>query len=269
MQPKKSLGQHWLTDEAALSAIARAAYISPEDTVLEIGPGKGALTKYLVLEAKKVIAVELDEKLAADLPKTITDANLEVVQGDIMQFDLSKLPTRYKVVANIPYYLTGKILRLFATSKNRPSTLILLVQKEVAERICGRPGKMSLLAVSVQLYFDAHLGLVVPAASFNPKPKVDSQVVILQRHRWPLFKGLREQKFFEVVKAGFSNPRKKLRSSLSAGLQISKDEADKLLAKAEINGDLRPEHLSLNQWYRLYTHYAVKKDLRSLLPKQN
>lgn len=268
---RKSLGQHWLVDEAALKYIATAGDIEPEDTVLEIGPGQGALTKLLVKKAKKVVAVELDEKLAFALSNFVRgrtshrEGELEVVQGDILKFDLGKLPRNYKVVANIPYYLTGKLLRLFATNKNRPSVLVLLVQKEVAERITAIPGAMSLLSVSVQLYFEASSGKVVPAGSFKPSPKVDSQVVILKRRTWPLFKGMDEKKFFEVVKAGFSSPRKKLRSSLAAGLHISKEKADDLLADADINGDLRPGNLSLKQWHDIYTQYIVKNDLRSLL----
>lgn len=262
---RKSLGQHWLTDEAALKYIAQAGQIEPEDTVLEIGPGQGALTKHLVKAGKKVIAVELDDQLAAGLGQKVAAANLEVITGDIMEFDLSQLPRNYKVVANIPYYLTGKILRLFASSKSQPLLIVLLVQKEVAERICSRPPHMSLLSVSVQLYFEVKAGKVIPADSFQPKPKVDSQVIILGRRFEPLFKRLDEPKFFELVKAGFANPRKKLRSSLSAGLRISKDRADKLLFDADINGDLRPGSLSLKQWHDIYTQYALKKDLRSLL----
>lgn len=269
---RKSLGQHWLVDEAALGYIASAGGVEPEDTVLEVGPGQGALTKHLLQNAKKVVAVELDARLAKALPlrfkEPFLDKKLEVVQGDILKFNLGNLPRNYKVVANIPYYLTGKLLRLFATSTNRPSVLVLLVQKEVAKRITARPGEMSLLSVSIQLYFDVNAGKVVPAGSFKPAPKVDSQVVILKRRNWPLFKALDEKKFFEVVKAGFSNPRKKLRGSLSAGLHITKDQVDDLLADADINGDMRPGNLSLKQWYDIYTQYMVKKDLNSLLSRK-
>lgn len=266
---KKSLGQHWLNDERVLSYIAKVADIRPEDTVLEVGPGMGSLTAHLVKQAKRVVAVELDEKLATRLPGEIAAENLQVVKGDILKFNLNKLPKDYKVVANIPYYLTGHLLRLLISAKNPPASMVLLVQKEVAQRTCASPGDMSILSVSVQLYFEAELGRVVPARLFTPPPKVDSQVVILRRRKFPLFKKLDEKKFFQLVKAGFSNPRKKLRSSLSAGLGISKEEADRLLIEADVNGALRPEMLSLQQWYSLYFQLKLKKDLRALLRLRN
>jgi 16S rRNA (adenine1518-N6/adenine1519-N6)-dimethyltransferase len=263
--PKKSLGQHWLEDESALKKISESIYISSDDTVLEIGPGLGALTKYLVKKAKKVIAVELDETLAARLNSVVPADNLEIIAQDILKFDFATLPHNYKVVANIPYYLTGNLLRVLISSTNPPKSMVLLVQKEVAERIAAKPGNMSMLAVSVQLYYEAELSDVVPAAAFHPAPKVDSQIVVLKRRLKPLFPNLNTQKFFRIVKAGFSEKRKKLRSSLSGGLGISKAEADELLNSADINLDLRAETLSLQQWYKIYTNYAAKTDLRSLL----
>jgi 16S rRNA (adenine1518-N6/adenine1519-N6)-dimethyltransferase len=250
--PKKSLGQYWLNDTSALEAIAEAAEIKSTDSVLEVGPGLGSLTHYLVRQAQHVIAVELDQSLVASLPIRVPAKNLRIVQADILKFDLSELPGGYKVVANIPYYLTSNLLRVLAGSSNPPTQMVLLVQKEVAQRICAEPGQMNLLAVSVQLYYDAELGVIVPAKLFTPPPKVDSEVVILRRHVKPLFKELDSQKFFQVVKAGFSGRRKKLRSSLSAGLQISKGEADQLLQKAGISGDLRAQNLNLQDWHSLY-----------------
>lgn len=257
---KKSLGQHWLKDSQALEAIAEAAEIKKTDTVLEIGPGQGSLTALLVRKAQKVIAVELDSNLAKNLSQHTSiiskeapwKGELEVVEEDILKFDLAQLPAVYKVVANIPYYLTSNLLRVLSESTNPPRMMVLLVQKEVAERICARPGQMSLLAVSIQLYYDAGLGLVIPAKLFEPPPKVDSQVVILRRHVKPLFHDLDTQKFFKLVKAGFSERRKKLRSSLSGGLNISKEEADKLLQKAGISSSSRAQELSLEQWHNLY-----------------
>jgi 16S rRNA (adenine1518-N6/adenine1519-N6)-dimethyltransferase len=153
MQAKKSLGQHWLKDEASLTAICDAAELTQTDTVLEIGPGQGSLTSQLVRRAGKVIAVELDEYLASEIPFRVTDDNLEVVQGDILKFDLTQLPFGYKVVANIPYYLTSNLIRILSESPNPPSVMVLLVQKEVARRIAAKPGQMSLLSVSAQLYY--------------------------------------------------------------------------------------------------------------------
>jgi 16S rRNA (adenine1518-N6/adenine1519-N6)-dimethyltransferase len=247
--PKKSLGQHWLSDKATLNYIVDSADITPDDTVLEIGPGTGTLTAKLLDCGVKVIAVEKDKKLAADLAK---HENLRVVPGDILAFDTGQLPVGYKVVANIPYYLTSNLLRVLSESANPPAAMVLLVQKEVAERIAAGPGQMSLLAISVQLYYEPTLGAVVPARLFTPVPKVDSQVVILKRHKKPLFKDLDSQKFFQLAKAGFSERRKKLRSSLSGGLGISKDQADDLLKKASVSPDARAQELSLEDWYKIY-----------------
>ncbi|HEX6258168.1 MAG TPA: 16S rRNA (adenine(1518)-N(6)/adenine(1519)-N(6))-dimethyltransferase RsmA [Candidatus Saccharimonadales bacterium] len=250
-QPNKNLGQHWLHDAATLHHICDAADITPNDTVLEIGPGLGTLTQVLVGRAKKVIAVEFDPDLAKQLPKRVTAKNLEVVQSDILKFNLSGLPPGYKVVANVPYYITSKIVQLLLTAQNRPSRTVLLVQKEVAERLAAGPGDMSILAVSAQLFAEAKLGNVVPAKLFTPPPKVDSQVVILKTRTQELFTDIDEKLFFKVVKAGFSAKRKKLRSSLAGGLGVSKDEAETLLNRAEVNPDDRAEALSLEDWTAL------------------
>jgi|SRR5579862_562378 len=255
MQARKSLGQHWLKDEATLEAICEAADLAKDDTVLEIGPGLGGLTRQLVKRAGRVIAVELDEKLAANLSKTVAADNLETVSGDILKFDLTQLPPDYKVVANIPYYLTSNLIRVLSESPNPPALMVLLVQKEVAERIAARPGQMSLLSVSAQLYYEPMLGPVVSAELFEPPPKVDSQLIILGRRPAPLFKALDAKTYFRLVKAGFAGRRKKLRGSLAAGLGISKDEADNLLKKAQVNGDLRAQNLSLQDWHKIYLAY--------------
>lgn len=256
-KPKKLLGQHWLNDIPSLEAITEAAGIKSSDTVLEIGPGLGALTKYLTSQAAQVIAVELDPVLVEKLPAKIPAKNLEVVQADILRFDFGSLPVGYKVVANIPYYLTSNLLRVLSEASNPPDLMVLLVQKEVAQRVAAIPGQMSMLSVSVQLYYQAKLGLVVPAKLFTPPPKVDSQVVVLTRRPEPLFKSLDSQKFFQVVKAGFAGRRKMLRSSLSAGLQISKQEADQLLGSAGIDGNLRAQNLSLQDWFSIYRVFTV------------
>ena len=267
LRARKSLGQHWLLDKEALGNIANAAKLSQKDTVLEVGPGLGTLTQLLVQKAGKVIAVELDHNLAAQLTQKIVAPNLKVKEGDILKFELTKLPRGYKVVANIPYYLTSHLLRILSESANPPALMVLLIQKEVAQRVAAMPGRMSLLSVSVQLHYDIKLGQTLPAHFFKPPPKVDSQVMVLNRRPKPLFTGLDDKEFFRDVQAGFANLHKKLRSSLSAGLHISKEAADDLLESADINGDLRAESLNLQQWHRLYTQVQVKKDLRSLLSK--
>jgi len=246
--PNKSLGQHWLRDRDVLSHIADMADIGPGDTVLEIGPGLGTLTSELLRRAEKVIAVEFDEELARKLPGQFPGKNLEVIHRDILSFDLSPLPAGYKVVANVPYYITSKIVQLLMTATNKPAATVLLVQKEVAERIAARPGDMSILAISAQIYAEASLGDIVPAALFTPPPKVDSQVVILNTYDQSLVPLADEKAFFRVVKAGFSAKRKKLRSSLSGGLGISKDEVETLLQKAAISPDSRAEDLAIQEW---------------------
>lgn len=249
--PKKSLGQHWLKDRDVLAGIADAAEIASTDTVLEIGPGLGTLTSELLRRAEKVVAVELDGELAAKLPKQFPGTSLEVVNQDILSFDLTKLPKNYVVVANVPYYITSKIIQLLTTAVNKPRIIVLLIQKEVAERLAAEPGDMSILAVSAQIYAEVELGEVVPAEYFTPPPKVDSQVVILKTRPEALVKPEAEKLFFRAVKAGFSAKRKKLRSSISSGLHISKPEAEKLLIDNGISPDDRAEQLSLDDWLRL------------------
>lgn len=249
--PNKSLGQHWLHDRSVLEHIADCADIQTTDTVLEIGPGLGTLTSELLRRAQQVIAVEFDSELARKLPGQFPGKNLIVMHEDILQFDLLQLPAGYKVVANVPYYITSKIVQKLMTAENKPSITVLLVQKEVAERIAAQPGDMSILAISAQVYADASLGDVVPAELFTPPPKVDSQVVILRTRQEPLVKPEKEKAFFRMVKAGFSAKRKKLRSSLAGGLGISKREVEELLANTKISPDARAEDLAIGDWLRL------------------
>jgi 16S rRNA (adenine1518-N6/adenine1519-N6)-dimethyltransferase len=252
---KKSLGQHWLRDDASLESIVKAAKVTSEDTVLEIGPGLGTLTAHLVKKARKVIAIEVDDVLAERLQSQIVTNNLIVINQDILQYDLNTFPPKYKVVANIPYYITGNIIRMFTETSNRPESLTLLTQKEVAERLAAKPGGMSILSVSAQLEFDVKLGVVIGSKLFTPAPKVDSQVVTLHKRDKPLFKDVDKKLYLRIVKAGFSARRKKLRSSISAGLDINKDQSDELLKKAGVNGDLRAQNLSLQDWYKLYKEF--------------
>lgn len=251
MKNDKSLGQHWLKDRGILSDIAEYAELTNEDTVLEIGPGLGTLTSELLKRGKKVIAVEFDPRLASKLPKQFPGKNLEVVNQDILQFDLTTLPKHYAVVANVPYYITSKIIQQLMTSTNKPRIAVLLVQKEVAERLAAVPGDMSILAVSAQVYADVSLGNIVPAEYFTPPPKVDSQVVILRTRTDTVLQDVTEKAFFTVVKAGFSAKRKKLRSSLAGGLKIEKAVAEELLASANIDPNDRAESLSIDDWIQL------------------
>lgn len=251
LQNKKSLGQNWLKDSETLEAIAQLAELTKDDTVLEIGPGLGTLTSRLLSKAGKVVAVEFDPDLARKLPGQFPGKDLTVVQGDVLAFDTSTLPVGYKVVANIPYYITSKIIRLLMEAENKPNLTVLLTQKEVAERLAATAGDMSVLAISAQVSAEVSLGPVVPAELFTPPPKVDSQVVIFKTREVPLVAESEEKAFYRVVKAGFSAKRKKLRSSLSGGLQLSKIDIEQLLERAGIRQDVRAEDLSIQDWKRL------------------
>jgi 16S rRNA (adenine1518-N6/adenine1519-N6)-dimethyltransferase len=262
--PKKSLGQHWLYDDVTLESICDSAGVVAGDVVLEVGPGLGTLTRKLLQRGASVTAVEFDSALAQTLAKTLSEDSplniehierLTVVESDILQFNLQQLPEGYKVVANIPYYLTSNLIRALCESPNRFSTAALLIQKEVAERVVAEPGKMSLLSVSTQFYCEVSLGAFVPAKLFTPPPKVDSQVLILHHREKPLFSDVDTKQFFKLVKAGFSQKRKTLLNSLSGGLALPKDDTRKLLGSAGIPSTERAQALSLQQWYALYQAY--------------
>lgn len=249
--PNKSLGQHWLKDRLILEAVAECVSITKDDTVLEVGPGLGTLTSVLLDRAAQVVAVEFDAELARKLPGQFPGKQLTVHHQDILQFDLRTLPTDYVVVANVPYYITSKIVQLLTSSSNPPRQIALLVQKEVAERLAAQPGNMSILSVASQIGYEVTLGPIVGAEWFTPPPKVDSQVAVLTRRPEPLV-SLQEQKsFFRVVKAGFSERRKKLRSALSGGLALEKTEVDTLLERAGLSPEARAQELTIEDWKRL------------------
>ncbi len=249
----KNLGQHWLYDETALEAVADAAQVEAGDTVLEVGPGLGTLTNVLLRRGAKVIAVEKDEALARKLKK---NDQLSVVEDDILQFDLSTLPAGYKVAANIPYYLTSPLIRMLLESNNTPAAIGLLVQKEVAQRIVAQPGSMSVLSVSVQYYADVELSLIVPAALFDPPPKVDSQIISIIPKRQPAFEADTDI-LFRLMKAGFSEKRKKLQNALSGGLQNDKESVRQLLERVKFDENVRAQELSLAEWELLYNAYQT------------
>lgn len=252
--PRKSLGQHWLTDAASLQAMCDAAAVTADDTVLEIGPGLGTLTELLVARASQVVAVELDHQLAQQLLYRVKADNLAVTEQNILEYDLTQLPAGYKVVANIPYYLTSNLIRILSETKNPPKWAVLLVQQEVAERVAARPGDMSLLSVTAQWYWKVSLGPVVPAALFTPPPKVDSRILVLVRRPEPLFPNVDTAVFFRLVKAGYSQRRKTLLNSLSAGLHLDRTTTAELLEQSDIDPKTRAQSLSLEQWHALYQH---------------
>lgn len=249
--PKKALGQHWLNDDASLAAICQAASVQAGDVVLEVGPGQGTLTDELLERGAKVTGLELDQALVKKL-KDKYQGQVNIQEGDIRTYDFGALPDGYKIVANIPYYLTSFLLRLLTEPQtHKPQVAALLVQKEVAERVAAGPGDMSVIAVAAQFYYQVELGQVVPAELFTPPPKVDSQILILDKRPKPLF-AVDIKQFFRLAKAGFSQKRKTLENSLSAGLRISKPEARQLLENANIAPTTRPQNLKLEDWHKLY-----------------
>ncbi len=248
--PKKGLGQHFLVDDASLAMIADAAQLEAGDTVLEIGPGLGSLTLNLTRQAKRVVAVEADADLAEQLGIDAPD-NLEIVAADIMDYSLAQLPKGYKVVANIPYYLTSKLIRHLLENSNRPTVMSLLVQKEVAERIVAEPGQMSILAISVQYYAHAKIMGVVERHKFWPAPEVDSAILLISPTPEPAF-AADAAKLFRLIKAGFGERRKQLKNSLAGGLNASDEVIAQVLKAAKIKPSKRAQELSLTDWQRLY-----------------
>lgn len=252
MPAKKSLGQHWLFDKDSLESICQAAKIDRSDTVLEVGPGLGSLTELLVSQANQVVAVELDDKLVSELKHSLIKPNLVIVNESILDFDLASLKPGYKLVANIPYYLTSNLIRKISESTNPPVLAVILVQKEVAKRLAAKPGDMSLLSVTAQFYWSVSLGQVVTAELFSPPPKVDSQVVTLSRRSTPLFKDLDSVQYFHLVRAGFAQRRKTLLNALKAGTQLSLDQIMQACDQAGIDPKRRAQTLSLEDWHNLY-----------------
>lgn len=251
-EPKKSLGQHWLYDKSSLEAMCEAADVQPTDSVLEIGPGLGTLTELLVKKAKEVTAVEYDENLARELANHARADNLEIISQDILAFDFTTMPADYKIVANIPYYLTSNLIRVISETPSQPAVAALLVQKEVAERVTAEAGQMSILSVTAQFYWDVGLGRIVTRDLFTPPPKVDSQILILKKRQKPLFEYIDTKEFFRVVKAGFSQKRKTLLNSLSAGLQIDKEKVKTICDSVDIDVGRRAQTLSLEEWHNIY-----------------
>ncbi len=260
IRPRKSLGQNFLFDEVVLDRIVAAAEVGPDDVVLEIGPGAGSLTRQLAQVAARVVAVELDDRLIPVLGYALAAfSNVTVIQGDILTANLQAeglISNRYKVVANIPYYLTSAIIRRLLEAEIPPSLIALTVQREVAERICAAPPEMSLLAVSVQFYGKARVAGYIPADAFYPKPDVDSAIVRIDLFDQPPLRGVEADRFFELVKAGFSQKRKQIKNALAAGLKMKGSEAEALLLSAEIDPSRRAETLTLEEWKRLFSRLA-------------
>ncbi|HEX8991675.1 MAG TPA: 16S rRNA (adenine(1518)-N(6)/adenine(1519)-N(6))-dimethyltransferase RsmA [Anaerolineales bacterium] len=247
----RRLGQNFLEEPAALQQIAEAAGIQSSDTVLEVGPGLGNLTRYLSVSSHQVVAVELDRRLIPVLEGVLKPyRNVRLILGDILALSPRELglPERYLAVANIPYNITSALLRHLLASQPEPRRTVLTIQKEVAERICSQPPDMSLLALSVQVYGRPSIVAAIPAESFFPTPRVDSAVIRIEIYPDPLIERGLLQPFFELIKAGFSQKRKTMRNALAAGLRISPAQATTLLVEAGLDPQRRAETLSIEEW---------------------
>ncbi len=258
IEPKKSLGQNFMVEPNAVQRVADAAKLTPSDAVLEIGAGLGALTDVLAKQARRVVALEIDNRFLDYLYSRYAHApHVQIVQADVLDTDLRLLMGEdaddYKVVANVPYYITSAILRHLLESSAPPSLIVMTVQREVAERIIAQPGEMSLLAVSVQFYGRPSLVARLSPANFYPRPEVESAILRVTPHpEGPPVPHNEAEAFFRVVRAGFSQPRKQVKNSLAAGLLTSADEAARWLEQAGIDPRRRPEKLGVDDWVRIY-----------------
>ena len=264
LRPRKGLGQSFLIAQEIMERIVAAAELGPEDVVLEVGAGLGRMTRLLAEKAGRVVAIELDERLVKILDRTLSDLpNVEIVQGNILEFDPARNPLlaacrSYKVVGNLPYYITSAILRHFLEAKVKPKLMVVTVQEEVAQRIVAKPGEMSLLAVSVQFYGQPRIVARIPASSFYPPPEVDSAVVRIDFYECPPI-GVEDVKgFFKVVRAGFAQRRKQLHNALSAGLGIPDGEVKETLHRAGVDPGRRAQTLSLEEWGRVYRALSLR-----------
>ena len=289
IRPNKTMGQNFLINENTLEKIIKAADLNKDDTVLEVGPGLGILTKELIKKVKKVITIEKDEQMIEVLKQELEDSeNIEIIHGDILEIlkdqkksCLLRNPGRasrtrplqskgaferhglrlirkgtisYKVVANIPYYLTSHLIRTLLESENQPKEIVLLIQKEVAQRISPRPrragqAKMNLLSVSVQFYGKPEIISIISKENFWPEPKIDSAILRIRDIRKP--ENINIKKFFKLVKAGFSSPRKQLANNLSNNLGFNKEEIKKALTECNLNIQARASNLEIKDWINL------------------
>ncbi|MFC1900677.1 16S rRNA (adenine(1518)-N(6)/adenine(1519)-N(6))-dimethyltransferase RsmA [Chloroflexota bacterium] len=261
LRARKGLGQHFLIDEEVLDKIIAAAGLEKDDFVIEVGPGLGVLTAELAERAGRVIAIELDDKLAEILKQALSSfENVSVINEDILKVSVAALLKEesigYKVVANLPYYITSPVLRHFLEADIQPQVMVVMVQKEVAEEITAKPGKMSLLSIGVQLYGQSEIVEHVPAYCFYPEPEVDSAVLkVVPYTEAPVEINDREG-FFSLVRAGFSAARKQLPNSLAQGLSIPKADTLSLLEKAGIEPRRRAETLTIEEWAGLWRIYS-------------
>ena len=261
LTPKKGLGQSFLIDDNFLRRIVSAAEITRQDAVLEIGAGLGSLTQHLAEAAGQVVTVELDRDFLPVLQKVLGEkSNVQVIQGNILKLDPSILMKKkgYLVVANVPYYITSTLLRHLLEARFKPARLVLTVQREVAQRICALPGKMSRLALSVQVYGNPKPVLKIPASAFYPQPKVNSTTIRIDLYPQPLISENLLDAFFKLINAGFSQKRKMLHNALSKGLCLPHEEVNTLLRLAVINPKRRAQTLTIEEWNQLAGIYEEK-----------
>ena len=267
VKPRKSLGQHFLIDETVLECILSAAELNPGDIVVEVGPGLGILTEGLAKQGAQVIAVELDRKLVALLKRRLaTFPDVKIINADILRVTprqilesksaVSALFQGYKVIANLPYYITSPLLRHFFEALPQPSEMIVMVQKEVGEAMVATPGNMSLLSIKTQFYSKPSIVSYVPPSSFYPPPRVDSVILRLDVYSQPPIDIPNPASFFDVVMHGFSSPRKQLRNALAHSLDMPPSQVTLLLEKTGIDGERRAETLSLEEWRELWKIFA-------------
>lgn len=259
LKPQKGLGQNFLVDDGYLQKIVRASGVKSEDTVLEIGAGLGSLTRYLASAAASVIAVEIDGRLFPALKNVLSSfSNVRLIQGDIMEITPADLGLKegYKVVANIPYYLTSNLMRRLMEAKVKPSLVALTIQKEVAQRICAEAGNLSQMALSVQVYGRPQIAFYIPKGAFYPVPRVDSAALLVELYPQPLIPQPRLETFFLLMQAGFSQKRKMLHNALAGGLDLNRQEIMALLAESGIKPERRAQTLSIREWDALAKCYG-------------
>jgi 16S rRNA (adenine1518-N6/adenine1519-N6)-dimethyltransferase len=257
IKPARSKGQNFLINEEIYNRVVAAADLKSDDVVLEVGPGLGFLTTKLASKVKKVITVELDDRLAEVLHTGLMAQNIknvEVVNQDILKLPINLI--KYKIVANLPYNITSIFLRKYLEIENKAESMVLMLQKEVAERIIAKPGKMSLLSVSIQFYARAEIVEVVRKENFWPEPEVDSAIIKITPRNVVLLAPEKEKDFFRLVKFGFSARRKMLKNNLAAGLKLDQAEVENKIVEAGLKGKIRAQELSVNDWLKLLSIFS-------------
>jgi len=250
VEPKKKFGQNFLIDEKALDMIINTADVEKGENVIEVGPGTGILTQRLIETGANITSIEIDWNLAEFLRnKFERKDNFELIEIDALKFDPPE--KEYKLIANIPYYITSPLISHFLESENKPKKIVLLIQKEVAQKIAAKEGKLNVLAIHVQTFGKPRIVEIVHKEAFYPAPKVDSAILEIEIFDEPLVSESEIKDLFKIVHAGFMHKRKTMHNALIRGMQLSGEDADKLLEKCGIDPDLRPQHLSIQDWYKI------------------